>query len=280
MTKKAKLKVWLIIIGIIIILLLGAAFVLAHKTVKAQLMINQGDVQVDKGKGYSAAVDGMELGNNDKVKTGADGKATIILFESDIVRLEPNTEIQISKLTSKENSIKQESGITWSKINKLGGIEEFNIETPTTVATVRGTGFKTKVIDEDSDEFLVGDGIVSAFNKKNQQTQDINQKEKFKFFRDRIEKGELTDEDIAFIENNENADINDLKKLRMLLIKRDKVLSKVMNKFQKEENQEFFDDLDNGRISEDEVLQKMPYKPAVIKKIVKINQRIRERQSR
>ena len=51
-----------ILIPVLILVLVIAGFlVFSSKTIKAQLLINEGSVQVDKGDGWVSAVDEMEL---------------------------------------------------------------------------------------------------------------------------------------------------------------------------------------------------------------------------
>ena len=58
----------------------------------AQLHVEEGDVQVDVGNGWVDAIDEMALSVSDKIKT-LNGKAVLILYESIVVQIDPNTEI-------------------------------------------------------------------------------------------------------------------------------------------------------------------------------------------
>ena len=147
-SKKAIIAL-VIVIAIIAIAGLAYYFILAKpfSAVPAKLSLSQGNVQVLRNNSWQNAVEGMQLFEKDSVKTGSDSKASILLFEASIVRLNENTEIEISKLVDagdlKNNSatLAQKAGRTWSKVLKISGVKEYAIESPTAIAAVRGTAF-------------------------------------------------------------------------------------------------------------------------------------------
>jgi len=116
---------------------------------------------VNSGNSWATATSGMQLSADYSVRTGADGDAVVIFFGASALRLGPNTEIRLSEILTNFTSIELSNGQTWSRILKVSGIEEYEIETPTTVATVRGTGFAVVVRGNDTD-VTVGDGSVNV----------------------------------------------------------------------------------------------------------------------
>ncbi len=89
---------------------------------------------------------GMLLNVGDIVATTAGAEAAIEFYNGSIVRLRENTSITIKKLTTnKDVVLSQERGQTWNRVTRLAGINTYRVETPNTVATVRGTGFKVTV---------------------------------------------------------------------------------------------------------------------------------------
>jgi hypothetical protein len=157
----------LVIAVIAIVAIGGAAFFMFVGFPKppATLVVDAGTVEVDMGDGYKAARSGMELKQGWSVRTGGDGKATIIFFDSTVTRLSENTEVTISELlASKANttvSLDQSSGKTWNRVVKLSGIDTYEVGTPTGTATVRGTAFGVIVGAGESD-VLVSEGTVST----------------------------------------------------------------------------------------------------------------------
>ncbi len=136
------MKKLLIILGVIVLILgIGAYFLLAPAAAdKAILYIESGDVQVNIGSGWQAASDEMNLKTGYGVKT-LDGEASVVYLEGEVMHLEPQSEIIIDKVSGSKISVTQNAGETWNKVTKLSGIGEFEVKTPNTVATVRGTQF-------------------------------------------------------------------------------------------------------------------------------------------
>ena len=171
---KSTRKIFLLIIPVIVILcIIGFVwFTLSPEVVKAQLIIESGTVQVKhEGESWTSAENGMLLYQSDSVKTANNTSASIVLFQSSIIRLDSNTEVVIQEILQQAGetnvTIKQEIGRTWNTIRNLSGIDNYEVQTPTTVASVRGTSFDVKIITivdiykKILTEVGVGSGIVS-----------------------------------------------------------------------------------------------------------------------
>ena len=107
----------------------------------------------------------MDLIQSDSVRTGDDSSASIILFESSIVRLDSNTEVTLEELIKDEKTsvtIQQDSGRTWNTVSKISGIDDYDVQTPTTVASVRGTAFVIIVQENGSTYYGVEHGILNV----------------------------------------------------------------------------------------------------------------------
>jgi hypothetical protein len=110
------------------------------------LSIIEGDVLIMKPgeKEWSRGEAGTTLGVDCKIKTAANGHATLTFFEGSIIELEGNTEIGLAELgmagTSSTIKLKQTIGETISQVKKLADpASRYEIETPAAVAAVRGT---------------------------------------------------------------------------------------------------------------------------------------------
>lgn len=142
----------LVVLLLLVLIACSAAQAPVRKESKAaiaMLAVQSGEVIVNG----SPASAGMELKEGDSVKTGAKAKASVVFFDSSILRLNENTEIFVKSVVSqggKKVAIEQTAGQTWSRVLKISGIKEYSIETPNTVATVRGTGFSISVGEGDT----------------------------------------------------------------------------------------------------------------------------------
>lgn len=133
---------------------------------KAELYIEQGTVQVKPdGKSWTEAKNGTLLFQSDSVKTGESTSAYIIFFESSIIWLDNNTEVSIKEIIDEDETsmtIKQDAGRTWSTVSKISGIDSYKVETPTTIASVRGTSFDVYLLPDGTTRISVGFGIVNV----------------------------------------------------------------------------------------------------------------------
>lgn len=278
------MKKWLWFpIGILaLIVILGFMFfasLASGKVIGAMLYVDEGAVEVDSGKGWIAAQDGMELSINDKVRT-LEGKATIVIFEGEMTRLEPNTEVSIKELSLESTTISQNSGSTWNRITKLGGVAEYNVETPTTVATVRGTGFGLRSSDEGVD-VLVGQGKVEVGvydGGRLLEKFDVIENQKVRAAAKKLSKLSLSEKDRAMLKEHLGRDIETLKKIRRAEIKKHKFALEVLkrtNRLSDADIEKGLDDLDKGQLNEDELEQKAPIKLKALKRIVAMTKEIK-----
>jgi hypothetical protein len=160
--KKKSRIVFLSCVAVLFLMLVLVFVIFAGAAAqKAVLIINEGAVEVNQGQGWVAAENEMSLSVNDRVRT-LDGRAVVILHESSLVQLDENTEVSITELTENAAKVYQSKGSTWNKFIALMGIQSLEVETPTTVVTVRGTEFWVGM-----DSVGVVDGEVKVnLNKK------------------------------------------------------------------------------------------------------------------
>ena len=178
-SKSMKKRFRFIIPIIVIICIIGFFWLILNpevvaEEVKAQLIIESGTVQVKHaGESWISAENGMELYESDSIKTGNNSSASIIFFKSSIIRLSSNTEVTISKLIQQveETSVEleQNSGRTWNTISKISGIDNYEVQTPTTVASVRGTSFDVYFLLDGNITITIGNGTVNITTYKNGQ---------------------------------------------------------------------------------------------------------------
>jgi AmiR/NasT family two-component response regulator len=160
-------KKFLLIIPIIIIIAAVYMYftVISPPIVVAELTVNSGTAEYLSNGDWMAAASGQQLTQGDSVRTLAGSSATIIFLESSVLRLDESTTITISELNptggDSKISIEQEAGKTWTKILRLSGISEYNIESPNTVATVRGTGFGFYVFPDGTSGVMLHEGNLT-----------------------------------------------------------------------------------------------------------------------
>lgn len=153
-TTPKKSKKGLIIGIIILVVLVGGAYAwfaaTSSRTVPAMVRVDDGSVTLN-----DRTITSTEKLDEDDVVATLNGHATLFLYESVIVSMEPNTRINIAELVKEHPKVSQDSGRSWSTFTKLAGVEDYSATMGSTVASVRGTAFEL------SDGYiLTGEGTV------------------------------------------------------------------------------------------------------------------------
>jgi hypothetical protein len=164
----------LIIFGVIVTLVIGVGFFYVLRSVSAEvanLNIYNGSVDVVSGGNTKVGLTGTPIHVKDLVKVASGSRVSIILKDGTVIRLEAGSEVQIANLEYDGKIIKNAVfsltiGRLWSRVKPLSQGANFQVETPTTVATVRGTSFGTDYQNSQSDIYvssrLVGVNLKSS----------------------------------------------------------------------------------------------------------------------
>lgn len=121
---------------------------------KATIIKLTGKVEVRIGEGnWVPAEEGMKLTHNDSIRTAAGSWADLRVGMVGGVKIKENSEIKLSELSSNPDG--SENIILYMTIGEMlvdvRGIQkgsDFQVQTPTTVAAVRGTIYNIKVVGE------------------------------------------------------------------------------------------------------------------------------------
>jgi hypothetical protein len=121
-------------------------------TVAATLSILNTDISAKKGAAdFTPGLDGQLLASGDLVKSSANGRAVLTFFDGSILTVDVGSVVRVTTLNRLSNGgiqlvIEQTLGRTWASVSKLTTPDsKFEIRTPTSQATVRGTAFETLV---------------------------------------------------------------------------------------------------------------------------------------
>jgi len=267
----------LIVLGVLILAAAGFyAALVSDSTTVAILHLDSAVVQVDRGAGFRTATDGMSLQEDSTVKT-IDGAATVVLYESVIIRLEPGTEVTLKELSLDKVAVHQTSGTTWSKFAQIAGVQSYELSTPTTVATVRGTAFQT-IVEDGSTTTIGGEGEVLLQSGNENVT--LGPREKVVQQGGSLVKVELTPEEQAAIFVQIEGDLEDLKLLRSQKLAEQKTLLSIMESrgIDEAKLQEYLDQIDAGELDDQAILDDAPFKSSALEKIKAINDEIKKTQ--
>lgn len=179
--KKIKLIATIIFVLALLLVSIGAGYLyLFQKTDKFLLVKESGAVfyKLPNEIEYSElTLEEIELPAGTYVKTDVLSYARVFLPDNSLISLDEKTELQIN-YTSQKVSIKQLVGKTWNRVEALSKGQEYEVETPNTIAAVRGTIFGVGVDNDQLSRVFVEEHKVgiSRFNETEiLETQDLEE---------------------------------------------------------------------------------------------------------
>ena len=113
----------------------------------AKLIVSQPEVTlIRKGEVIGLNSKNVDIYAGDQIRTGKNAIAYIIFSDNSSVSLDENTQIEVRDVRDTKdqysNKIEQIFGRTWSRVENLVGQKaKYELETPNTLAAVRGTQF-------------------------------------------------------------------------------------------------------------------------------------------
>ncbi|MEK6794674.1 MAG: FecR family protein [Spirochaetota bacterium] len=153
-----------------ILILMASIVTLAYAKdgVKAQASVVGGDVRYYEARESKSQplTERTELSAGSRIVTGRDGSAELTLSDGSLLRIGPNTKIDLKTLAfsagERRVSTKVSAGKLFASIKKMtqSTFDEVIFETPTAVAAVRGTEFGMKVNDDGSSSLFVKNGSM------------------------------------------------------------------------------------------------------------------------
>jgi len=249
------MKKWPIAFGVVILLLVGGYFlVLAPAPATAAILyIDRGQVEINIGRGWLSGTDEMELAVGSQIRTG-DGEATVVLMEGEVITLLPDSEIKLDEISGSRIKISQLAGETWNKVSKISGISEYTIETPTTVATVRGTEF---FISEESLEVIEGE---VDFWKRAEPGKKIRIGAMKRAAAAEMAEVAFAEADFTKADRMRENYVKNLKRVREREIRKHATLLKQAKKrgYSEEKLRQTLKDIDEGREDEDKIYDEIP----------------------
>ena len=124
------------------------------------------NIAVDAQKGsadFAPALDGDIVASGDLVRSSKDGRAVLTFFDGSTVSVDSGAVVKVLTLNRLPSGgiellLEQTLGRSWAAVAKLKPDSKFEIKTPSSIASVRGTAFETNVTQN-------ADGTTSATYK-------------------------------------------------------------------------------------------------------------------
>ncbi len=159
----------------IIIMMLATTSALEAQVI-ARLVKSEGRVHF-KRLGASTfseqAKPGAPIKNGDEIKVGEEGFAAVIyLDDRSILKVRENTKFSFMD-TRNSRTIDLTHGTVLNDIKKEGRTKDFRIQTPVSVASVKGTQFAAIVSLSGVDQFICKEGLFEVLNMVSGETVNV-----------------------------------------------------------------------------------------------------------
>lgn len=265
--KKTKIIVFSSISILAIVLVFGY-YLTTSSTMPAQLHIESGNIFVNN----QLIAENIKLSEGDIIETKENSFATVLLYESIIINLEPLTSISIDELTKKHPKVSQQFGSTWNTFTKLSGVEAYTNTAGNSVASVRATSFGLKneyiIGGEGEVNFKIGEEtFVVKMNKIIEKVDGII-----------LERDATPEEKREMIQKMERA-IKELRYLREKEIEKSPIIMKIVKKrtgLSDEELRTYLRNIDESNENIDDLIIQSPIKIELIYKIAETTKSIQK----
>src|SRR5947207_768568 len=115
--------------------------------VAATISVLNPDISAQKGGAgaFVTSLDGDLYKSGDVVKANQDGRAVLTFFDGSTLTVDPGSVVRVTTLNHLDNggiqlTVEQTLGRSWASVQKLKTPDsKFEVKTPTSTATVRGT---------------------------------------------------------------------------------------------------------------------------------------------
>ena len=160
-----------------LVYLITFSFAFANKIAVATKIKGLVEIMPVGKKDFSKLKPGIILSDGDKVRTGSKGfVAVIFIDDKSTLKLKENSEAVITgqrSAASISKKINMDSGTVRATITKQN--TDFVIQTPTSVASVKGTDFWLITDPENGDQIIGIEGIVGLTNNETGQEVDVSE---------------------------------------------------------------------------------------------------------
>ena len=161
----------LIIVAFLVLIFVGGVVLQSTAILQRIAAVRdvQGDVRIKSRNGnrFTPLADTPRVQAGDSLKTGRDGSVTLEWLDGTRLVVEPNTALTVLKChvnradSSEVSQFRLDIGTIWVRVIKsLSSESQFEIETPTATAAVRGTVFAVRVGGDGRTHVSVLEGAV------------------------------------------------------------------------------------------------------------------------
>jgi hypothetical protein len=117
----------------------------------AKISLVTGAVEVKVAGVWKKAEKNMTLSEKDEIRTGQGGRAVILLEDGSRMTLDENSSLALSELQENNVQVAMSAGTMKAQVKKMSTGGKFQVGTPASVCAVRGTSFKVKAKEKETE---------------------------------------------------------------------------------------------------------------------------------
>lgn len=181
-------RAWIIsVVAVGLLVLFGGLFYWYGTLVAAvgSLNIYSGSAEVVRGGTSEFGKTGSPVRLKDAVHVGEGSRVSIILKDGSVIRLEAGSEVEVASIEYGGGKMRNALfrltvGRLWSHVEPLESGGSFTVETPTVVASVRGTEFNISYLNAQSDLYVESDVVFLALKITPRNGKEVKKGELFR----------------------------------------------------------------------------------------------------
>lgn len=233
--------------------------------VAGQVRVETGEILVNGDTVTST----MEVKQGDSIETMG-SSATVLLHQSVIVRLKPNTRIVLEDMKIDHPVLKQEKGSTWNHFTKLSGVKAYTMMEGNNRATAVGTIFELS-----RGKLMTAEGTVAY--QANGKTFDVTPGRVVETMGGEARERALTPTERTTLRTQLEQSVRELQSLRREEInKYPTILNQIKQQFKitDEQIEQGLMTADEGQINVDDMVAKVPVRIGAIDRIADLTKAI------
>ncbi|MFQ6678471.1 MAG: FecR domain-containing protein [Fidelibacterota bacterium] len=164
------------ILGYFIIILLATPLQSSSKVAVTTKVSGKANIEAAGKSGFSRLKTGTILSDGDRIKTGEDGFVIFIYIDDkSMIKVKEKTEVMVMgerTVGSISKQVNVDSGTLRAQVSKQNN-SDFIVQSPTSVASVKGTDF-WMITDPNAGDMLIGlEGLVNLTNLLSGESMDV-----------------------------------------------------------------------------------------------------------
>jgi predicted ribosomally synthesized peptide with SipW-like signal peptide len=177
-----------IILAIIALVILGGAFAYWYATAQANigtLTVYEGSLDITREGKVLSGGSGIGVRVGDTLTVADSSRVALVLKDGSIIRLEAGSTVEVAQLEYAGKTIKQAVfkltvGKLWAKPKPISAIGNFEVQTPSVVAAVRGTSFNTEYLQKASAIYVYRHRVAVGLLSNPSRTKSVEANQFFK----------------------------------------------------------------------------------------------------